>query len=89
MKRAVCAGLGGETALVRLDGASRMYEFSRFTGECVDAEYKGKLRIAPTELYRTNGQARIEACSHRTCKTEHTAPRLNRYGECLCVEVAQ
>jgi len=37
----------------------------------------------------TNGQARIEACSHRTCKTEHTAPRLNRYGECLCVEVAQ
>ena len=54
VKRAVCAGLGGETALVRLDGASRMYEFSRFTGECVDAEYKGKLRIAPTELYRVH-----------------------------------
>ena len=54
VKRAVCAGLGGETALVRLDGASRMYEFSRFTGECVDAEYKGKLRIAPSELYRVH-----------------------------------
>ena len=34
VKRAVCAGLGGETALVRLDGVERMAEFSRFTGEC-------------------------------------------------------
>ena len=54
VKRAVCAGLGGETTLVRLEGASRMYEFSRFTGECVDAEYKGKLRIASSELYRVH-----------------------------------
>ena len=34
VKRAVCAGLGGETALVRLDGVERMAEFSRFTGVC-------------------------------------------------------
>lgn len=54
VKRAVCAGLGGETALVRLDGVERMAEFSRFTGECVDAEWAGKLRIASSELYRVH-----------------------------------
>lgn len=37
----------------------------------------------------TSQQIRLQACSQRTCKTEHTVPRLNRYGECLCVEVAQ
>jgi len=54
VKRAVCAGLGGETALVRLDGVERMTEFSRFTGECIDAAYMGKLRIASAELYRVH-----------------------------------
>ena len=54
VKRAVCTGLGGETALVRLDGVERMAEFSRFTGECVDAAYAGKLRIASSELYRVH-----------------------------------
>ena len=54
VKRAVCVGLGGETALVRLDGAERMVEFSRFTGECIDAAYMGKLRIASAELYRVH-----------------------------------
>jgi hypothetical protein len=54
VKRAVCAGLGGETALVRRTGIERMIEFSRFTGECVDAEYMGKLRIASSELYRVH-----------------------------------
>lgn len=54
VKRAVCAGLGGETALVRLDGVERMAEFSRFTGECIDAAYMGKLRIASSELYRVH-----------------------------------
>lgn len=29
------------------------------------------------------------ACQSRACKTEHTSPRLNRYGECVCVEMAQ
>lgn len=37
----------------------------------------------------TSGQARLAACQSRTCKTEHTSPRLNRYGECVCVEMAQ
>ena len=54
VKRAVCAGLGGETALIRLDGVERMTEFSRFTGECIDAAYMGKLRIASAELYRVH-----------------------------------
>ena len=54
VKRAVCAGLGGETALVRLDGVERMVEFSRFTGECIDASYMGVLRIASAELYRVH-----------------------------------
>lgn len=54
VKRAVCAGLGGETALIRLDGVERMAEFSRFTGECIDAAYMGKLRIASSELYRVH-----------------------------------
>lgn len=54
VKRAVCAGLGGETTLVRLDGVERMVEFSRFTGECIDAAYMGKLRIASAELYRVH-----------------------------------
>ena len=54
VKRAVCAGLGGETALVRLNGVERMTEFSRFTGECIDTAYMGKLRIASSELYRVH-----------------------------------
>lgn len=54
VKRAVCAGLGGETALIRLDGVERMTEFSRFTGECIDAAYTGKLHIASSELYRVH-----------------------------------
>ena len=53
VKRAV-SGSGRRDRADRLDGVERMTEFSRFTGECIDAAYMGKLRIASSELYRVH-----------------------------------
>ena len=48
----------------------------------------GAIWLDSNEKARISDQFRA-ACQSRTCKTEHTSPRLNRYGECVCVEMAQ
>ena len=65
----------------------------KLLANAIRLELLTELRTARSPSVVENIAQRAEvltlACSHRTCKTEHTAPRLNRYGECLCVEVAQ